>query len=253
MSTSSGKSLLQENHSNWSPCLTAGLIADTSSIQCQRCSSSSRGKAAHHCPSSFSISHMLTQDSWSPLQRPDSDERFLYAAESKEHAGGLPSWSSCKSCKGPDLQTHLQLSLTTLSLKNITYQTLGGLHAIVLFIRKSQVSFSFLGGTTHESHFTRSASQGEDLRGSKQSRCTRPSTAPVHHMPTPGVSGASHHILKRLPRRQFSFRDSSYLLLQASAGQGESSDECCACESTQAPIAHSWCFGQPQHSLKPLK
>lgn len=77
--------------------------------------------------------------------------------------------------------------------------------------------------TTHESHFTRSASQGEDLRGSKRSRCTRPSTAPVHHMPTPGVSGASHHILKRLPLRQFSFSESSYLLLQAQDRQGQNS------------------------------
>ena len=42
-------------------------------------------------------------------------------------------------------------------------------------------------------------------------------------MPTPGVSGASHHILKRLPLRQFSFSESSYLLLQAQDRQGQNS------------------------------
>ena len=45
-------------------------------------------------------------------------------------------------------------------------------------------------------------------------------------MPTPGVSGASHHILKRLPLRQFSFRESSYLLLQALDSQGQNSPDC---------------------------
>ena len=34
----------------------------------------------------------------------------------------------------------------------------------------------------------------------------------------PGVSGASHHILKRLPRRQLSLRDSSYLVLHVILG-----------------------------------
>ena len=33
----------------------------------------------------------------------------------------------------------------------------------------------------------------------------------------PGVSGASHHILKRLLRRQLSLRDASYLDLRMSA------------------------------------
>lgn len=66
----------------------------------------------------------------------------------------------------------------------------------------------------HESHFTRSASQGEERRGSKRSLCTLPSTCPCQNIPTPGVSGASHHILKRLLRRQLSLSDSSYFDLQ---------------------------------------
>ena len=79
------------------------------------------------------------------------------------------------------------------------------------------------GKATHESHFTRSASQGELRRGSERSLCTLPRTVPVHQVPMPGVSGASHHILKRFPRRQLSLRDSSYLDLHVSACKGEDS------------------------------
>ena len=76
-------------------------------------------------------------------------------------------------------------------------------------------------GNLHLSQRTRRASHGESRRGSKRSRCTRPRTTPCHHMPTPGVSGASQNILKRLPLLHARLCASSYRDLAAENPQGQ--------------------------------